>query len=194
MRLSRLLAVAVAAAAFAAIAPAAHADDYFLKIDGVTGEENPAPNATGFMRINDFNWAAENKRTIGSTSGVAGTGKAAFRELEVTKAVDANSPALLERLGLGTNVKTVDILVRKSGATATSSVPYLRYTFQLVFITDIEHSGGGDEGVTEKIKFVYGSAGTTFTKQDQTGKPTKTIFSGWNVTTNQLMSPVAALS
>ena len=195
MRLSRLFAVAIAAAAFAAVAPSAHAaDDYFLKVDGVAGEEVPGQGLTGFIRINEFNWGAENKRTLSSTSGTTGTGKASFKELEIKKAVDANSPALLERLGLGTSLKTVDIIVRKAGLAGTQgNGVYVRYTFQLAFITDIEHSGGGDDGITETVRFVYGAAGTTFNKQDTTGKLTGSVFSGWNLTTNTLMAAPAVL-
>ena len=195
MRLSRLFAVAIAAAAFAVVAPAAHAaDDYFLKVEGLAGEEAPAQGMTGFIRINEFNWGAENQRTLGSTSGGAGTGKAAFKELEIKKFVDANSPALLERLGLGTPLKTVDLIVRKAGVAGTQgNGVYVRYTFQMAFITDIEHSGGGDDGITETIRFVYGAAGTTFNKQDAAGKPAGTVFSGWNITTNSLMTAPGVL-
>jgi type VI secretion system secreted protein Hcp len=192
LRLSRLFAVVVAAAAFAVVAPAAHADDYFLKVDGIAADEVPAANMTGYIRINDFTWGGEAERTISGTTG-AGIGKATFNELTVGKFVDATSPAFLERFGLGTPLKFAEIVVRRPAAsgTATSGV-YLRYCFQTAFVSDVEQSGGGDEGVKESLKFAYGAAGMTYTKVDATGRPIGNVFSGWNVMTNQLQTAPAA--
>jgi type VI protein secretion system component Hcp len=192
LRLSRLLAVAVAAAAFAAVAPSAHAaEDLFIKVDGVAGTEAPGGNLTGFIRVNEFSWGAENKRTIGGATGGTATNTPALRELEIQKTVDENSPALLERLVLGTPLKSVDLIARTaSNPGAPVNAPHFRYSLQGAFITDIQHSGSSD-GMTETIKFVYGAGGTLAQAQDSTGKVIGVPrWAGWNLITNRLMAPV----
>src|SRR6478735_4750952 len=123
MRLSRLLAVAIAAAAFAAVAPSANAaSDYFLKVDGITGD-TVQTGLTGYIDIDTFKWSTEQLATISTTGGMT-AGKAQFNELEVTKPVDTTTPLLFQKLASGQVINTVEVLARK-----TATAPYLRYCF-----------------------------------------------------------------
>jgi len=60
----------------------AHADDYFLKVDGIAADEVLATNMTGYIRINEFTWGGEAERAISGTTG-AGIGKASLNALTV---------------------------------------------------------------------------------------------------------------
>lgn len=190
MRLSRIFAVATAAAAFAVVAPSAHADDLFLKVDGVVADEQPVQGTTGYIAIRSFEWGGEAPRSIGASSGGAGIGKAQLNKLTVVKSIDATSPAFIERFGSGTTLKFAEIVVRKGGPTSAGVIS-TRYCFQTAFVTDIKHAGDSGDGVEETIQLAYGAAGMTFVKQDTSGKPVGTVFSGWNVMTNQLLTSPA---
>ncbi|MDA0159253.1 type VI secretion system tube protein Hcp [Solirubrobacter ginsenosidimutans] len=185
MRKSRLITFAATAASIAAtlvVAPmASAADDYFLKIDGITGEATTGATQ-GVIKVNAFEWGAENKVTIGSTSGGAGVGKASLNELTIEKPVDSTSPVLFQKLGQGASLGGMELVARKAGP--TGSQIYMRYSFQPVFVTSQTQTGAGDDGLTEKLVFTYGAVKQTFVKQTTTGAPGATVFGAWNQVTN----------
>ena len=178
----KLIAALTVASAFA-VAPAAHAaDEAFLRIDGLQGDA-VIGNSKSYIAIKNFSWGAEHKATIGSASGGAGAEKAAFQELSIDKAVDASSPALFQRMATGAPIQSMELVVRKAGAT---SPIHLRYHFQMAFITATETSGGtGAEGTTETIKFAFGAASQSFQRQTPTGALSgESLFGGWNAIRN----------
>jgi len=177
-----LIALSSLAAAFA-VAPAAHAaDDYFLKVDGIAGDTavGKVPDA---IAVHAFQLGAENKTSLGSKSGGAGAGKATFNDLTISKNVDATSPVLYERLGMGAHIAGMELVARRSGAAASSI--YMRYCFQPVFVTAVRHEGAsGDEGIRETVTFTFGAMSETFTKQAPNGAPAGNVASSWNTMTN----------
>ena len=174
----KLIAALTVASAFA-VAPAAHAaDEAFLRIDGLQGDA-VIGNSKSYIAIKNFSWGAEHNATIGSASGGAGAEPARFQELSIEKAVDASSPALFQRMATGAPIQSMELVVRKAGAT---SPIHLRYHFQMVFVTATETSGGtGQEGTSETIKFAFGAASQSFQRQTSTGALSgETLFAGWN--------------
>jgi type VI secretion system secreted protein Hcp len=187
LRLSRLLAVAVAAAAFAAVAPSAHAaSDYFLHVDGVSGESQALPT---YINIQSFSFGVENHQTIGSTTTGAGAGKAVLNELEINKPVDATTPVFFSRAAGGQKIAALEILARKSGG-APGAQPYLRYCFQNVWVT--EQNMSGDEDVRENLKFLYGSVVQQYTRQNKDGSlmtgANGSVSASWSVLTNNTIA------
>ncbi|HEY6886937.1 MAG TPA: type VI secretion system tube protein Hcp [Solirubrobacter sp.] len=186
MRKSRLITFAAAAASIAATLVAAPmasaANDYFLKIDGITGEATTG-TTQGVIQVDGFEWGAENKVTIGSATGGASAGKASLNELTIEKHVDSTSPVLFQKLGQGASLGGMELVARKAGA--TGSQIYMRYSFQPVYLTSQTQSGTpGDDGLTEKLVFTYGAVKQTFIKQTTTGAPGATVFGAWNQVTN----------
>jgi type VI secretion system secreted protein Hcp len=182
LRLSRLLAVVVAAAAFAVVAPSAHAaSNYFLKVEGLTGESLTLP---GYIDIDNFAFGIENPQTLGSVSGGPATGKASFNELEINKWVDATTPAFFTRAASGQKIGAMELIARRAGA--TSAVPYLRYCFQTVFVT--QQSTSGEDDVRESLKLMFGSVTQQYTKPAKDGSPQPgpagTVSSSWSLLTN----------
>jgi type VI secretion system secreted protein Hcp len=186
MRNSRLITLAATAASIAAtfvVAPMASASDYFLKIDGVTGETTTG-NTPGAIAVDGFELGAENKMTIGSASSGAGAGKATLNELTIEKPVDSTSPALFGMLGAGTKISGMELVARKAGPAGTAPI-YMRYTFQLAFVTSQTQTGAaGDDGIQEKLTFSYGSVKQTYVKLGASGTPAGTVFGSWNQVTN----------
>jgi type VI secretion system secreted protein Hcp len=186
MRNSRLITLAATAASIAAtfvVAPMASASDYFLKIDGVNGETTTG-NTPGAIAVDGFEWGAENKLTIGSASGGAGAGKATLNELTIEKPVDSTSPALFQMLGAGTKINGMELVARKVGPAGAAPI-YMRYTFQLAFVTSQIQTGAAGDGIHEKLTFSYGAVKQTYVKPGATPTaPTTNVFGAWNQITN----------
>jgi type VI secretion system secreted protein Hcp len=179
----KLIAALTAAAAFT-VAPAAHAasDEAFLRADGIQGDA-VIGNSKSYIPVTSFSWGAEHKTTISSATGGVETERTAFQELSIDKAVDATSPALFQRMATGTPIKSVELVIRKAGATGPI---YLRYHFQTAFVTATEASGGtGEEATTETVKFTFGALSQQYQRVGSTGTLTgEPLFAGWNAMRN----------
>src|SRR5688500_5626357 len=76
--------------------------DIFLKFEtgGSSGVEVKGDSMDktykGSIEVDSFNFGIENTVSIGSPSGGAGSGKAVFRSLQVIKAPDQATPALMQ--------------------------------------------------------------------------------------------------
>src|SRR5687768_526063 len=108
----------------------------------------------GAFEIKDFSFGIENAATVGSATTGAGGGKAKFNEFTIKKTTDSASSLFFRNCCAGIHYKNAIIAIRKSGGDVESAgVPFLEYSFGMVFTTKIEWSGPGDEGPEESITF-----------------------------------------
>jgi type VI protein secretion system component Hcp len=64
-------------------------------------------------------------------------------------------------------------------------VDYAIYQFNMVFVTDIDVSGGGGEDALEEtVTLAYGAMQVTYTPLSATGAPVKQQVATWNQVTN----------
>jgi type VI protein secretion system component Hcp len=112
-----------------------------LTVEGLEG-------ATG-LEVQSFSWGIENPVTTGTGGGGAGTGKAKLSDLTVERAADAVSPRLFQAVATGEHFPSATLEARVGKTT-------LRYTFHLVFVTSVQHTGGAN-GVVERLSLTYGS-------------------------------------
>jgi type VI secretion system secreted protein Hcp len=112
-----------------------------LTIEGLDGA-----NA---LDVQSFSWGIENPVTIGSGGGGAGTGKAKLSDLIVERSADAASPGLFRAAATGEHFPSATLEARVGKTT-------LRYTFNLVFVTSVQHTGGAN-GIAERLSLTYGS-------------------------------------
>jgi type VI protein secretion system component Hcp len=112
-----------------------------LTIEGLEG-------ATA-LEVQSYSWGVKNPVTEGTGGGGAGTGKATFSELTLTRAADDVSPRLFSAAATGAHFASATLEAHVGKTT-------LRYTFRLVFVTSVQHNGGGD-GVTESLSLAFGS-------------------------------------
>jgi type VI secretion system secreted protein Hcp len=184
MHFSRLITLAATTtiAATLAVVPAANAaDQYFLKLDGVTGEATTT-STPGLVELKSFEWGAENAVTLGSPTG-AGSGKTILQELTIEKNVDSTSPVLFQKLTQGTAIPGMELVVRHVAGPAAAPI-YQRYQFQPVYVTALTQGAStGDSAISEKLVFTYGAVKMGNTKFNSNGVPTNTVVSSWNQTT-----------
>jgi type VI secretion system secreted protein Hcp len=174
-------------AGLAAAPMAGAADDYFLKINGISGDQ-PAGKVKDAIKVDAFAWGAENRNTIGSLTGGAGAGKASFNNLQITKHVDATSPLLFQQLVSGKPINGMELIARKPGPVGQQPI-YQRYYFSTVFLTNQQHTGSG-ESIQEDLTFTYGAVQMTNVAQLSNGS-TQNVFRTWNqlTATESLATP-----
>lgn len=126
-----LLAVVLAAAP---LAPAAAADEIFLRIEGVPGESADARHR-GEIEILSYTQSLTRPAFRG-TASVTGDAKLCV-PLTLLKYVDAASTRLINFLATGEHFKTAAITFRRPGQ---PPVDYYRVTLDDVVVTEIEQS------------------------------------------------------
>ena len=113
------------------------------------------------IELISFDWSAENPASIGSASGGAGTGKAKLNRLTVEKRVDSASAALFQRIATGAHFPSMELFVRRAGATGAG---HLKYRFTTVFVSSVSPSGDGEQ-MRERVTFEYGAVAQSYTQQ-----------------------------
>lgn len=149
----------------------------------------------GGIAIVKFSFGVENQTTIGSATGGAGSGKAKLKEFEFDKVADRSTPAFFIACASGGHYMKVMLYFFKTGGQQSAGlnlrVPFLMFQFELVYITDVSWSyGGDDEQPTETIKFVYGAMAVVYTpqKSDGTIDATGRDIAVWNQVKNNQKS------
>jgi type VI secretion system secreted protein Hcp len=153
--------------------------DYFLKLDGITGESKD-PNFTGHIALLSFSHGGEQSSSVGTTTGGHGAGKVSLHPLTVTKPVDKSSVPQWKALTLGTHIATGTLSAVKAGA---NRKPYLKIDLKSVYISSYMISAV-DEHPIESITYSFEQIKIEYFAQDDKGTVTSTGSAGWNVTTN----------
>jgi type VI secretion system secreted protein Hcp len=101
------------------------------------------------LEVDSYSWGVTNPATVGTPGGGGGAGKATFSDLVVTRPVDSVSPRLVAAAATGQHFDsaTLEVPTRKGA---------MRYTFDLVLVTGVQHSGSGDAPV-ETLTLTYGT-------------------------------------
>lgn len=133
--------------------------DFILVIKGVEGEtQDDKFKAENGIDIESFSWGVSNSGSAAAVGG-AGSGKAAFSDLTLTKKVDKSSTKLAYSAANGSHFTEATLHVRKQGE---GQQEY--YTVQLsdLLVTSFQTGAGGGPDIHEtfslnyaKIKFDY---------------------------------------
>jgi type VI protein secretion system component Hcp len=88
----------------------------------------------------------------------------------------------------GGQIPSVELLGRRTVSGGSAPVTFMRYCFQQVFVTKIDHSGGaGDDQLAENVSFAYQTVSEQYSRLNASGGVAQTVFAGWNATTEQTL-------
>lgn len=132
------------------------------------------------IEVESFSWGATNPTTIGSATGGAGAGKIKFNELKISKKVDRASPLLFKQMASGAHYKTVILTLRKTG----DKEPYMTFTMDTVFISNMDYGGGSPEVASEEVTFVFGKVAVLSNDRNADGSAAPPVQAGWDQITN----------
>ena len=151
------------------------------------GPSNPAPptpsgQVAGQLAINgktipilSYSVGASNPSTIGSVGGGSGAGKVSFSSLNMMKAVDATTAALLTATATGQHFAEATFTAQWGTATSAAT---MSYKLQDVVVESLQHSGGGGGAPIESLSLAF--AKVTWTYTDASG----TTSGSWDLVAN----------
>jgi len=109
--------------------------DYFLKIDGISGESTDDKHK-GEIEVASFSWGV--RQTTARATGGAGAGKATFQDFQFTKVSDKASPALFQKCATGEHIKQAVLTARKAGETQQE---FLKVTLSDLLVSSYQSGG-----------------------------------------------------
>jgi type VI secretion system secreted protein Hcp len=155
------------------------ASDYFLKIDGITGESQDDKHKDEIDLLS-FSWGVSNAAHL-TTGGGAGAGRASFQDFHFTSKVSSASPKLFLACVSGQHIKTATLTASRSTEEGRSTQFY-KVNFSDILISSYQDAGsGGDDGPEESISFAFGKIEVVYTPQSRDGAAGTPIEAIWNL-------------
>ncbi len=109
--------------------------DYFLKIDGITGESTDDKHK-GEIDVMSFSWGATNPVTA-LAGGGGGAGRVQLQPLRIAKTTDSSSPNLFLKCASGAHIKHAVLTARKAGE---QPIEFLKITLSDVLVSSYQLS------------------------------------------------------
>ncbi len=157
--------------------------DYFLKIDGVSGE-SPDAKHKGEIQLESFSWGEANPggATLGGGGG-AGAGKVQMQDLVFTMAVSKASPKLMLACATGKHHKEAVLTVRKAGKTQQE---FLVFKFKDVVVTSYQIGGSelGDAPM-DQGSLGFSTIQMEYKPQKADGSLDTPVKAGWDLKQNK---------
>lgn len=126
--------------------------DYFLKIDGVTGE-SPDAKHKDEIQLESWSWG-ESQGGTHAFGGGGGAGKVQMQDFVFTMKVNKSSPVLFLKCANGEHIKSAILTCRKAGK---DQQEFMTFKFGDVLISSFQTSGAGSGDVLpmENISMNY---------------------------------------
>jgi type VI secretion system secreted protein Hcp len=160
-------------------------EDFFLKLDGITGESTNNEHK-GWIEVESFSWGASNPTTIGSATGGAGAGKATFQPFTITKRMDSTSPTLFLHCASGKHIANgVVQIYRKAGGDNLKLDLLETIDLTDVLLTEVDDAGSNDVP-QESVKLEFGKFLIVPPTTDDKNPvdTTDPVDPGWDILTN----------
>lgn len=138
--------------------------DYFLKLDGVTGESTDDKHK-GELDLESFSWGETNLGTSGHGGG-SGAGKVQPQDFSFTKRYDKSSPVLYIACATGQHFKDAMLTVRKAGG---QQQEYLKFKFEGLMVTSYQVSGTGSAVVQDMVSVNFAKLEMIYKEQKADG-------------------------
>ncbi len=167
----------------------------FIKFKGVDKGESMAethPGKSGWNEITDWSWDIEAETSFLKGSGAA-VGKPTPGTFSITHPYDTASPAIMNRIVLGTHFAEVQVvMLKQTGAADGKGEIYFGVQMRSVFITKVSSKGGEDGSVTQDVEFVFKDIALGYRPQKQDGGLDVQMNFGWDIakmTTDGITAP-----
>jgi type VI secretion system secreted protein Hcp len=154
-------------------------EDYFLKIDGISGESLDDKHKNEIELVS-FSWGTSRDTGHEGAGAGAGAGRARFQDFHFTMRVNKASPQLFLATVSGKHIKEASLSVRRA---SKAQLEYLKIKLTDVLVTSFEEAGGGDVP-EEMVGLAFGRIELEYKPQQATGALGGAVKAGWNLAKN----------
>ena len=153
--------------------------DYFLKLDGITGESADAKHK-GEIDVLSFSFGET--RSGAAHGGGGGAGKVEMSEFSFTARTSKASPVLFQQCAQGKHIKQALLTVRKAGQ---SQQEYLKIKLNDVLISSYALVGDEEEGhPQDAFSLNFAKLSFDYAPQKADGSLDTPVHGGWDLSKN----------
>jgi type VI secretion system secreted protein Hcp len=150
--------------------------DYFLKIDGITGESTDSKHK-GEIEVLSWSWG-ETLPTPPSHGGGAGSAKVEMTDLHVSANLTKASPQLILACASGKHLKSAVLTGRKGGGKAQDE--FLTFSLSDVLIGSYQTGGTTADAPLDSVSLNFAKIEVTYKEQSAKGGLGATVRAGWD--------------
>jgi type VI secretion system secreted protein Hcp len=155
--------------------------DYFLKIDGVSGESLDSKHK-GEIEVEAWSWGESNPAQPGGGTG-GGAGKVQMQDLAFTTRFSKASPQLILACASGKHFKDAVLTARKAGK---GQQEFLTFSLSDVLVSAYQTGGaGGDVLPGDSVSLNFSKIQVEYKPQNPDGSLGSSIKAGWDVKQNK---------
>jgi type VI secretion system secreted protein Hcp len=156
--------------------------DYFLKIDGVSGESVDSKHK-GEIDVESWSWGESNPTQPGGGGGGGGSGKVQIQDLVFTTRFSKASPQLILACASGKHFKSAVLTARKAGK---GQQEFLTFSLSDVLVSTYQTGGaGGDVLPGDAVSLNFAKIQVEYKPQNPDGSLGSSIKAGWDVKQNK---------
>jgi len=154
--------------------------DFYLKLDGITGEATDS-NHKDEIQLLSFSWGGSQVTSVAGTGG-SGAGRCDLSDLSIMKHLDKSSSQVFKAMISGTHIKTGVLSAVKAGA---DGKPFLKLSLEELFVTSVQTSASS-EVPSESVSFSYNKIKYEYWTQNDQGILTATGAVTYNLKQNKI--------
>lgn len=155
--------------------------DYFLKIDGISGESKDDKHK-GEIDVLSFSWSETQNATF-AYGGGGGAGKVQLQDFHFTMNVDRAAPKLMQACADGMHLPKAVLTCRKAGKVQQE---FLKYTFTDLLVSGFNiSSANGDLLPSAQVSINFSKVEFEYREQKADGTLDGRIKNGWDAKANQ---------
>jgi type VI secretion system secreted protein Hcp len=155
--------------------------DYFLKIDGITGESTDSKHK-GEIDVLSWSWGETHPAPPGGGGG-GGAGKVEMTDLHVSANFTKASPELLLACASGKHFKNAVLTGRRGGAKAQAD--FLTFSLTDVLVSSFQTGGTTADAPLDSVSLNFGKIEVTYKEQTAKGGLGAPVRVGWDRKTNK---------
>jgi type VI secretion system secreted protein Hcp len=149
----------------------------FLELGPIKGESLDKTHKEK-IDVLAWSWGLSNSGSAHVGEG-AGSGKANFQDISITKWIDKSSADLLYACASGKHLPSGKLIIRKAGE---NPLEYLTYNFENILVSAVSTGGsGGEDRLTENVTINFAKVKMEYWTQDAKGAKGKNSNFGWDI-------------
>jgi type VI secretion system secreted protein Hcp len=155
--------------------------DYFLKIDGISGESTDSKHK-GEIEVLSWSWG-ETHPTPPTPGGGGSAGKVEMTDLHVSARLTKASPQLLLACASGKHLKSAVLTGRRGGG--KSQTEFLTFSLTDVLVSSFQTGGTTADAPLDSVSLNFAKIEVTYKEQSAKGGPGAVTRAGWDRKTNK---------